>query len=217
MEANYFTILYWFCHTLTWILHRCTCVPHPEPLFHFPPHLIPRGLPSAPAPSILYHTSNLDWRFISHMIIYMFQCHSPKSSHPRPLPQSPKDCSINLCLFCCLTLQSWIDIPMWECVYTDYASNAFGERFEFDMDESHIFCEVVLTTMILIGVGLEMIELKVVLGVRQDFFSAHCPALSCGVWTQADGAEALSVLLELALLCGVTTAVRNMGNFWSAA
>ena len=32
----------------------------------------------------------------------MFQCHSPKSSHPRPLPQSPKDCSIHLCLFCCL-------------------------------------------------------------------------------------------------------------------
>ena len=34
--------------------------------------------------------------------IYMFQCHSPKSSHPHPLPQSPKDCSIHLCLFCCL-------------------------------------------------------------------------------------------------------------------
>ena len=106
---------------------------------------------------------------------------------------------------------------MWECVYKDYVSNAFGERFEFDMDGSHIFCEVVLTTMILIGVGLQMIELKVALGVRQDFFSAHCPILSCGVWTQADGAEALSVLLELALLCGVTTAVRNMGNFGSAA
>ena len=27
----YFTILYWFCHTSTWILHRCTCVPNPEP------------------------------------------------------------------------------------------------------------------------------------------------------------------------------------------
>ena len=27
----YFTILYWFCHSLTWIHHRCTCVPHPEP------------------------------------------------------------------------------------------------------------------------------------------------------------------------------------------
>ena len=24
------------------------------------------------------------------MIVYMFQCHSPKSSHPLPLPQSPK-------------------------------------------------------------------------------------------------------------------------------
>ena len=27
----YFTILYWFCHTLTWICQGCTCVPHPEP------------------------------------------------------------------------------------------------------------------------------------------------------------------------------------------
>ena len=31
MEANYFTILYWFCHTSTWICHGCTRVPHPEP------------------------------------------------------------------------------------------------------------------------------------------------------------------------------------------
>ena len=30
----------------------------------------------------------------------MFQCHSPKSSQPHPLPQSPKDCSIHLCLYC---------------------------------------------------------------------------------------------------------------------
>ena len=36
------------------------------------------------------------------MIIYMFQCYSLKSSHPRPLPQSPKDCFIHLCLFCYL-------------------------------------------------------------------------------------------------------------------
>ena len=31
MEANYFTILYWFYHTSTWICHGCTRVPHPEP------------------------------------------------------------------------------------------------------------------------------------------------------------------------------------------
>ena len=34
--------------------------------------------------------TNLDWRFVSYMILYMFQCHSLKSSHPLPLPQSPK-------------------------------------------------------------------------------------------------------------------------------
>ena len=88
MEANYFTILYWFCHMSTWICHGCTHVPHPESPSHLRPHTIPLGHPSAPAPSILYHTSNLDWRFISHMILYMFQCHSPKSSHPLP-PASP--------------------------------------------------------------------------------------------------------------------------------
>ena len=91
MEANYFTILYWFCHTSTWIHQACTSVPHPEPPSHLPPHPIPLGHPSAPALSTLSHASNLDWRFISQMIIYIFQCHSPKSSHPRPFPPSPKD------------------------------------------------------------------------------------------------------------------------------
>ena len=60
-----------------------------------PPHTIPLGRPSALAPSIQYHASNLDWQLISYMIFYMFQCHSLKSSHPLPLPQSPKDCSIH--------------------------------------------------------------------------------------------------------------------------
>ena len=94
MEANYFAVLYWFCHTLTWICHGCACVPHPEPLFHLPPHPIHLGYPSAPALSTLSHASNLDRRSVSYMIIYMIQCHTLKSSHPRPLSQSPKDCSI---------------------------------------------------------------------------------------------------------------------------
>ena len=110
MEANSFTILYWFCHTSTRIRHRCTCVPHPELPSLFPPHTIPLGHPSAPAPSIQYHALNLDWQFISYMILYTFQCHSPKSSHPPPLPQSPKDCSIHLCLFCCLSYRVIITI-----------------------------------------------------------------------------------------------------------
>ena len=66
------------------------------------PRTIPLGRSSAPAPSIQYRASNLDWRLISYIILYMFQCHSPKSSHPLPLPQSPKDCSIHQCLFCYL-------------------------------------------------------------------------------------------------------------------
>ena len=84
-----FTILYWFCHISKWICHRYTCIPHPEPSSLLPPHTIPLGRPSAPAPSIQYRASNLDWRLLSYMILYMFQCHSPKSSHPLPLPQSP--------------------------------------------------------------------------------------------------------------------------------
>ena len=39
--------------------------------------------PSTPAASFLYPASNLDWRFISYMILYMFQC--PKLS---PAPSS---------------------------------------------------------------------------------------------------------------------------------
>ena len=70
-----------FCHTLTWISHGGTCVPHPEPLSHLSPHPILQGCPRAPAFSALFHESNLDWWSISHIVIYMFQCYSLKSSH----------------------------------------------------------------------------------------------------------------------------------------
>ena len=106
----YFTILYWFCHTLTWICHECTCVPHPELPSHLAPHPIPLGHPSAPALSTLSHALNLVWRSISHMIIYMFQCYSLKSSHPHLLPQSPTVCSLHLCLFCCLAYRVIVTI-----------------------------------------------------------------------------------------------------------
>ena len=70
-----------------------TCSPSWTPLPPpSPSH--PSGSSQCTSLSTLYHASNLDWRFISHMIIYMFQCHSPISSHPCPLPQSPKDCSM---------------------------------------------------------------------------------------------------------------------------
>ena len=57
----------------------------------------------------------------------MFQYHSPKSSHPLPLPLSPKVCSTHLCLFCCLAYRVIIAIflnakcklvlPLWRTVW----------------------------------------------------------------------------------------------------
>ena len=70
-----------------------TLLPPPSP-YH------PSGSSQCTSPK--HPVSNLDWRFVSYMILYKFQCHSTKSSHPCPLPQSPKDCSIHQCLFCCL-------------------------------------------------------------------------------------------------------------------
>ena len=88
--------------------HESATGVHVFPILNPPSSSLPE--PSQYTSPILYHASNLDWRFISHMIIYMFQCHSPKLSHPRPLPQGPKDCSIHLCLFCCLTYRVIITI-----------------------------------------------------------------------------------------------------------
>ena len=94
---------------------------------YLPSHLIPLGHPRAPAPSVLYPASNLDWQLVSHMILYMFQCHSPKSSHPHHLPQSPKDCSIYLCLFCCLTYNFMLKLNGWGIAFMNQQNMWFLE------------------------------------------------------------------------------------------
>ena len=109
----YFTLQYCIGFAIHW--HESAMGVHVFPILnspphHLPPHLIPLGHPSAPAPSTLYHASNLDWQFISHVIIHMFQCHSSISSRPHILPQSPKDCFIHLCLFCCLAYRVIVTI-----------------------------------------------------------------------------------------------------------
>ena len=77
-------------------------VPHPEPSSLLPPHTIPLGCPSAPVPSIQYHASNLDWRFVSYMILHVSM---PFSQIIPPLP-SPTESkrlfytSVSLLLSC---------------------------------------------------------------------------------------------------------------------
>ena len=84
--------------------------PHLDPPSHLPPHPIRQGHPTAPALSTLSHALNVDWLSISYMVIYKFQCYSLKSSHLHLLPQSPKVCSLSLCLFCWLAYSLIITI-----------------------------------------------------------------------------------------------------------
>ena len=98
-----------FCHTLTWISHGFTCVHHPDP----PPPPSPSdpsGSSQCTSPEHLSHASNLGWWFVSPLIVYLFQCYSLRTSHPRLLPQSPKVCSVHLCLFFCFTYRVIITI-----------------------------------------------------------------------------------------------------------
>ena len=70
--------MHWFCYTSTWIRHGRTSVPHPEPPSYLPPHTIPPGHPSAPAPRILYWT----WTGDSFLIWYYTCFHAIPPNHP---------------------------------------------------------------------------------------------------------------------------------------
>ena len=90
MEDNYFTILWWVFaihqYELAIGIH---CNFYPESSFHLPPHSIPPSCHRALVLGALYLTSNYHRLSILHMVIYMFQGYSPKSSHP-PLPLREK-------------------------------------------------------------------------------------------------------------------------------
>ena len=66
-----FTILYGFCHTLTWISHGCTWVPSPEPPSHLSLHIIFLGLFQVSLSSQSRHM----WIVFSHKeISWVFEC-----------------------------------------------------------------------------------------------------------------------------------------------
>ena len=110
LEANYFTILWWFLpyfHMKQPWVYMCfpfwTPLPPPSPSH-------PSGSSQCTVPE--HHVSCIepDWQSFSHMIIYIFQCYSLKSSHLCLLPQSPKVCSLYLCLFCYLAYRVIVTI-----------------------------------------------------------------------------------------------------------
>ena len=120
LEDNFFTIWWWFLPYINmndpgaqeWPMNDtwCTCVPPtwtPIPPFSPP---IPLGCPRALALSALLHSSNSHWSSALHMVIYMFQYYSLKSSHPPLLLHRPKVCSLHLCLFCCLAYRIIVTI-----------------------------------------------------------------------------------------------------------
>ena len=91
-----------FCHTLTWISHGVTCIPHPNPLstwffWVFPVH---QG-----------------WALISYIQPGLVICftldniHAVLLKHPTlTFSQSPKVCSVHLCLFFCFAYRVIITI-----------------------------------------------------------------------------------------------------------
>ena len=92
-----------FCHTLTWISHGFTCIPHPDPPSHLPLHPIPLGLPRVhqaqtlvsciqPGLVICFTLDNI------HVLMLFFQ-NIPLS--PSPTESKILFCtSVSLFLFC---------------------------------------------------------------------------------------------------------------------
>ena len=70
----------------------------------------PSGSSQCTSPEHLSHASNLGWWSVSPLIVYLFQCYSLRTSHPCLLPQSPKVCSVHLCLFFCLAYRVIVTI-----------------------------------------------------------------------------------------------------------
>ena len=116
----YFILLYNTVLVLPYIdmnPHGCTCIPKHEPPSHLPPHNISLGHRHAPAPSMLYPASDIDWRFDSYMIVYTLQCHSPKSSHPLPCH----------CLFSCQVMSDSFATP-WTVAHQAPLSMGFSRQ-----------------------------------------------------------------------------------------
>ena len=69
---------------------------------------------------MLYPALDIDWRFDSYMIVFMLQCHSPKSSHPLIKIKKVKSCP---------SADEWIR-KLWYIYITEYYSAVKKNTFE---------------------------------------------------------------------------------------
>ena len=90
MEVNYFTILYWFWHTSTWLCHKYTRVPHPEPLLRPPSLYHPSG--SSQCTSLKHPVSCIKPGLAIHFIYDIIHVSMPFSQiiPPSPSPTESK-------------------------------------------------------------------------------------------------------------------------------
>ena len=84
--------------------HGCTCVPHPEP----PSPYHPSGSSQCTSPKL--PVSCIEPGLALCFLYDIIHVLMPSSQIIPPHPKSPKDCSIHLCLFCCLTYRVVITI-----------------------------------------------------------------------------------------------------------
>ena len=117
MEANCFTILWWFLQYINMNqprVHMCL------PILNLPSYLPPLWVVPENwlwVPCFMHQSRS----FILHMVIYMFQCYSLKSSHPPLLPHRPKICFSHLCLSCSLAYRIAVTVFLnttYMCLYT---------------------------------------------------------------------------------------------------
>ena len=94
MEGDNFTIIWWVLPHIymnqPWV-HMCS------PILNPPPASLPTLYPGfSQSSGFEYPASCIKLALVMYfnMIIYMFQCYSLKSSHPRLLSKSPKACSL---------------------------------------------------------------------------------------------------------------------------
>ena len=88
----------------------------------------PSGSSQCTSPEHLSHAFNLGWWSVSPLTVYLFQCYSLRTSHPRLLPQSLKVCSVHLCLFFCSAYRVTVTIflnSIYICVSILYWSLSF--------------------------------------------------------------------------------------------